>query len=72
MCDRCDKNEEFRVLKKKISQHLENTYYVPVLRAEDNSMMPVIGEPFSAGNTSVSFLCYISSLKMKAGCWDIN
>ncbi|XP_063907784.1 ankyrin repeat and LEM domain-containing protein 2 isoform X2 [Zophobas morio] len=53
ICDRCDNKEKVSVLKKKIAMHLENCYYVPVLRAEDNSMPPLVGEPFSPGKSQV-------------------
>ncbi|KAK2586506.1 hypothetical protein KPH14_011401 [Odynerus spinipes] len=45
ICTRkCQENES---LKKEIRMLLEEQYYVPVLRADDNTMQPVIGEPFS-------------------------
>jgi hypothetical protein len=53
ICDRCDNKEELGVVKKKIALHLENCYYVPVLRADDNSVTPLVGEPFSPGRSPV-------------------
>ncbi|EFA02194.1 ankyrin repeat and LEM domain-containing protein 2 [Tribolium castaneum] len=53
ICDRCDNIEGASIIKKKIALHLENSYYVPVLRAEDDSVAPVIGEPFSPGRSQV-------------------
>ncbi|KAK9891566.1 hypothetical protein WA026_015526 [Henosepilachna vigintioctopunctata] len=45
VCDRCEKPN--KKLCERIMQLLDETYYVPVLRAEDNSVPPQIGEPFS-------------------------
>lgn len=33
---------------------LKDSYYVPVLRAEDRSIPPVVGEPFSPTRPPVS------------------
>lgn len=45
ICSRkCQENEE---LKKEICMLLEDQYYVPVLRSEDTTLQPVIGEPFT-------------------------
>ncbi|KZC10098.1 PREDICTED: ankyrin repeat and LEM domain-containing protein 2 [Dufourea novaeangliae] len=45
ICSRtCQEDEE---LKKEIRLLLEDQYYVPVLRSDDSTLQPVIGEPFS-------------------------
>ncbi|GJQ65297.1 hypothetical protein Trydic_g7417 [Trypoxylus dichotomus] len=46
ICDRCD-GYSAESLKNQIAMLLEENYYVPVLRSEDNCVPPVIGEPFS-------------------------
>ncbi|KAJ8984579.1 hypothetical protein NQ317_006041 [Molorchus minor] len=46
ICERVD-GANLQILKKKIELLLQDSYYVPVLRAEDNSMPPTIGTPFS-------------------------
>ncbi|KAJ1529624.1 hypothetical protein ONE63_006389 [Megalurothrips usitatus] len=45
VCARCPNASE--ELKSEISSLLQNDYYVPVLRAEDNSVQPIVGTPFS-------------------------
>ncbi|XP_044747761.1 ankyrin repeat and LEM domain-containing protein 2 homolog isoform X2 [Coccinella septempunctata] len=51
ICDRVDTPN--KKLREKIEHLLEETYYVPVLRAEDNSLPPKIGDPFSPVNPPV-------------------
>nr|XP_006134682.1 ankyrin repeat and LEM domain-containing protein 2 [Pelodiscus sinensis] len=44
----CERNKNKSVeLKEKIREYLKGRYYVPLLRAEDNSSAPVIGAPWS-------------------------
>ncbi|KAK0162826.1 hypothetical protein PV327_006570 [Microctonus hyperodae] len=45
ICMRRCQNDE--ILKKDIKLYLEDQYYVPVLRSEDNTIQPQIGQPFS-------------------------
>ncbi|XP_043268391.1 ankyrin repeat and LEM domain-containing protein 2 homolog [Venturia canescens] len=45
ICSRKCHDDE--VLKKEIHMLLEDQYYVPVLRSEDNTLQPIIGDPFS-------------------------
>lgn len=51
ICDRLEGPN--KKLRERIEQLLEDTYYVPVLRAEDNSLPPKIGDPFSPVNPPV-------------------
>ncbi|XP_066258044.1 ankyrin repeat and LEM domain-containing protein 2 isoform X3 [Euwallacea similis] len=45
ICERSDPKTS-AATKKKIQQLLSDSYYVPVLRTEDNTLPPSIGEPF--------------------------
>ncbi|XP_011501859.1 PREDICTED: ankyrin repeat and LEM domain-containing protein 2 [Ceratosolen solmsi marchali] len=45
VCTRKSMNDQLLI--NEIRLLLEEQYYVPVLRAEDNSLQPIIGEPFS-------------------------
>lgn len=53
ICERAE-IKNFAAVKRKIEILLQDSYYVPVLRAEDRSLPPVIGEPFSPTNPPVS------------------
>lgn len=44
-----------QALVNKIASLLEDRFYVPVLRSEDNCVQPTIGEPFSPSSPPVSF-----------------
>ncbi|XP_043516766.1 ankyrin repeat and LEM domain-containing protein 2 isoform X1 [Frieseomelitta varia] len=48
ICSRTHQEDE--ALKKEIRLLLEDQYYVPVLRSDDNTLQPMIGEPFSPTN----------------------
>ncbi|XP_073531954.1 ankyrin repeat and LEM domain-containing protein 2 isoform X2 [Phyllobates terribilis] len=43
----CERNKNKSDLKEKIREYLKGHFYVPLLRAEDNSSFPVIGIPWS-------------------------
>lgn len=59
ICDRVEINKNFALVKKQIEVLLNYSYYVPVLRAEDRSLPPVIGEPFSPTNLPVSTYLFV-------------
>ncbi|XP_022256189.1 ankyrin repeat and LEM domain-containing protein 2-like [Limulus polyphemus] len=50
ICDRCVGAPT--ELKKQIENLFEMRYFVPVLRSEDNSIQPVVGEPWSPDHTT--------------------
>lgn len=54
ICERAEIDKDFAGVKRKIEILLQDSYYVPVLRAEDRSLPPVIGEPFSPTHPPVS------------------
>ncbi|XP_059395374.1 ankyrin repeat and LEM domain-containing protein 2 [Carassius carassius] len=47
ICERKNKSKE---VKQKIMEYLEDRFYVPLLRAEDNTLHPVIGAPWCLGS----------------------
>ncbi|XP_072376175.1 ankyrin repeat and LEM domain-containing protein 2 homolog [Diabrotica undecimpunctata] len=52
ICERAE-GDNLSATKRAIELLLHDSYYVPVLRAEDNSMPPVVGEPFSPSSPPV-------------------
>lgn len=45
----CERKNRSKDVKQKILQYLEDRFYVPLLRAEDNTLPPVIGAPWCPG-----------------------
>nr|XP_020445975.1 ankyrin repeat and LEM domain-containing protein 2 [Monopterus albus]XP_020445976.1 ankyrin repeat and LEM domain-containing protein 2 [Monopterus albus]XP_020445977.1 ankyrin repeat and LEM domain-containing protein 2 [Monopterus albus]XP_020445978.1 ankyrin repeat and LEM domain-containing protein 2 [Monopterus albus]XP_020445979.1 ankyrin repeat and LEM domain-containing protein 2 [Monopterus albus] len=45
ICSRKNKTQE---VKQKISEYLEDRYYIPLLRSADNTSQPIIGAPWSS------------------------
>lgn len=54
ICERAD-NKTPASVKQRIQQLLCDNYYVPVLRTEDKTLPPLIGEPFSPTSPPVRF-----------------
>ncbi|MCJ8742282.1 hypothetical protein PDJAM_G00080190 [Pangasius djambal] len=48
ICERKNKNKE---TKEKIQEYLEDRFFVPLLRATDNTLNPVIGAPWAPGTS---------------------
>ncbi|XP_076876708.1 ankyrin repeat and LEM domain-containing protein 2 [Brachyhypopomus gauderio] len=47
ICERKNKNKE---VKEKIREHLEDRFFIPLLRATDNTLNPVVGTPWAPGS----------------------
>uniref|UniRef100_A0A8B9HBJ0 Golgin A3 n=1 Tax=Astyanax mexicanus TaxID=7994 RepID=A0A8B9HBJ0_ASTMX len=47
VCERMKDKSKVQDVKQKINEYLEDRFYVPLLRAADNSSQPVIGAPWS-------------------------
>lgn len=52
ICDRLQSADAS--LREEIASYLEEQFYVPVLRSEDNSIQPIVGQPFSHSSPLVS------------------
>ncbi|KAI4878361.1 hypothetical protein NFI96_014003 [Prochilodus magdalenae] len=48
ICERKNKSKE---IKQKIAEYLEDRFFVPLLRATDNTLNPVIGVPWAPGSS---------------------
>lgn len=57
ICDRLTNADAS--LKEEIANYLEEQFYVPVLRSEDNSIQPVVGQPFSHSSPLVNVSCNV-------------
>ncbi|XP_076854955.1 ankyrin repeat and LEM domain-containing protein 2 isoform X2 [Brachyhypopomus gauderio] len=47
ICERMKDKSQIQEVKQKITEYLEDRFFVPLLRAADNSAQPVIGAPWS-------------------------
>ncbi|TRY55649.1 hypothetical protein DNTS_008843 [Danionella cerebrum] len=47
ICERMKDKSKAQEIKKKINEYLEDRFFIPLLRATDNSSQPVIGAPWS-------------------------
>lgn len=57
VCERCTAPQ---AVKDKMAALLEETFYVPVLRAVDGCTVPVVGEPFSPTTPPVSSQVFLN------------
>lgn len=58
ICDRYD-GPDAKIFSEEIAGLLEDNFYVPVLRSEDNCAPPIIGTPFSPTSPPVNILKFI-------------
>ncbi|XP_034168686.2 ankyrin repeat and LEM domain-containing protein 2 isoform X1 [Pangasianodon hypophthalmus] len=59
ICERKNKNKE---TKEKIQEYLEDRFFVPLLRATDNTLNPVIGAPWAPGTSKYQDVSLIPGL----------
>ncbi|XP_076159239.1 ankyrin repeat and LEM domain-containing protein 2 [Alosa pseudoharengus] len=50
----CDRKNKTKEMKQRIAEYLEDRFYVPLLRATDNTLQPVIGGPWSPTSGQMS------------------